>query len=185
MWWRRGSKRQDVPDSRATATAGSEPEQPRAVPVVTLRAMTEAEYAQMRAVLDDDYAHDIARAMDMTLEDARAAAGKQLADLLKDGLATEGHSLWKIVSEQDGAVGDLWLFVDPRKRRAFIYNIAIDEAQRGKGYGKAAMLALEPAVRPLGADHIDLNVFGDNTTAIRLYEGLGYQPTAISMRKVL
>jgi ribosomal protein S18 acetylase RimI-like enzyme len=47
------------------------------------------------------------------------------------------------------------------------------------------MLSLETAVRPKGADHIDLNVFGDNTTAIRLYEGLGYRPAAISMRKPL
>ena len=82
-------------------------------------------------------------------------------------------------------MGDLWTFVDPGKRRAFIYFIGIDERGRGKGYGKAAMLALEAAVKQKGADHIDLNVFGDNSTAIRLYEGLGYQPTAINMRKEL
>jgi ribosomal protein S18 acetylase RimI-like enzyme len=166
--WRRGSKQQS---SQA--------------PAVTLRPMAEAEYAEMRAAIEENYAQDVARAMDVPIEEARAIAAKQFADLLKDGLATEGQYLWKVVADEDGAVGDLWTFVDPGKRRAFIYFIGIDERYRGKGYGKAAMLALEAAVTPKGADHIDLNVFGDNTTAIRLYEGLGYRPTAMNMRKVL
>ena len=166
--WRRGAKQQS---SQA--------------PAVTLRPMTEAEYAEMRAAIEENYAQDVARAMDIPIEEARATAAKQFADLLKDGLATEGQYLWKVVADEDGAVGDLWTFVDPGKRRAFIYFIGIDERYRGKGYGKAAMLALEAAVTPKGADHIDLNVFGDNTTAFRLYEGLGYRPTAMNMRKVL
>jgi ribosomal protein S18 acetylase RimI-like enzyme len=153
--------------------------------MVTLRPMTEAEYARMRASIEEDYARDIARVTDMPIEEAQAMAAKQFADLLKDGLATEGQYLWKIVADQDGAVGDLWAFVAPGKRRAFIYFIGIDDRFRGKGYGKAAMLALEAAVKAKGADHIDLNVFGDNTAAIRLYEGLGYQSTAITMRKTL
>jgi len=50
---------------------------------------------------------------------------------------------------------------------------------------QAAMLALETTVRPLGAQLIDLNVFGDNTVAVLLYERLGYKPTAMNMRKEL
>src|SRR5215469_915344 len=166
--WRRGAKRQ-----------GSE------APTVTMRPMTEPEYVAMRAAIEENYAQDVARAMDIPIEEARATAVKQFADLLRDGLATEGQYLWKVIADQDSAVGDLWTFIDPAKRRAFIYFIGIDERYRGTGYGKAAMLALEAAVRPKGADHIDLNVFGDNTTAIRLYEGLGYRPTAMNMRKML
>jgi ribosomal protein S18 acetylase RimI-like enzyme len=147
--------------------------------------MTEAEYGAYRAVLDDHYARDTARAMDIAIEEARVVTERQVADLLKDGLATEGHHLWNVVSEQDGPVGSLWVFVDPANRRAFIYDIVINERYRGKGYGKAAMLAVESAVRPMGAAHVDLNVFGYNTTARRLYEGLGYEPLAIGMRKAL
>lgn len=182
MWRRRGSKGQRVGASEEMPSAA---QMPRPTPTVTLRPMTEDEYKTLRAWLDEDYAQDVARAMDIPIEEARVAAAKQMADLLKDGLATEGHYLWKIVAEQGDVVGDLWLLVDPAKRRGFIYFIGIDEAYRGKGYGKAAMLALEPVARSKGADHIDLNVFGDNTTAIRLYEGLGYQAKAIGMRKEL
>lgn len=180
--WGRWLKRQGSA-AREEAQSAGEPQ--RATPAVTLRPMTEAEYVSLRAFLDEDYARELARAMDLSIEEARVEAAKQTGELLKDGLTTEGHYLWKIMADQDGAVGDLWVFVDPGKRRAFIYFIGINERYRGKGYARAAMLALEAAVKPMGADHIDLNVFGDNTTAIRLYEGLGYRPTAINMRKAL
>lgn len=182
MWWRRGSKRQGAEEpavARSTERSGG------SVLAVTLRPMTEAEYGAYRAVLDEHYAQDTARAMDIPLEEARVTTGRQVAELLKDGLATEGHHLWHVVSEPDGLVGSLWVFVDPTQRRAFVYDIEINEGYRGKGYGKAAMLAVESAVRPMGAAHIDLSVFGYNTTARRLYEGLGYEPIAIGMRKVL
>jgi ribosomal protein S18 acetylase RimI-like enzyme len=45
------------------------------------------------------------------------------------------------------------------------------------------MQALEAEVRPLGATRIDLSVFGDNATAIHLYQSLGYQIQAMGMRK--
>jgi ribosomal protein S18 acetylase RimI-like enzyme len=167
MWWRRKNDQQ------------------RTVPTVTLRPMTEDEYVTLHAWMDEDYAQDIARAMDVPIEEARVMAAKQLADLLPNGLATEGHYMWKPVSAGDGPVGDLWVHIEPARRRAFIYFIGIDAPFRGKGYGKAVMLALEPIAKAKGADHIDLNVFGDNTTAIRLYQGLGYRTTAMNMRKVL
>jgi RimJ/RimL family protein N-acetyltransferase len=157
----------------------------RPAPAVTLRPMSEAEYGAFRAVLDEHYAQGTARARDIPLEEARVVTGHQVAELLKDGLDTEGHHLWNVVSEHDGPVGDLWVFVDPTKRSAFIYDIEINEQYRGQGYGKAAMLVVESAVRPMGAAHIDLNVFGYNTRARRLYEGLGYEPIAIGMRKAL
>jgi ribosomal protein S18 acetylase RimI-like enzyme len=73
----------------------------------------------------------------------------------------------------------------PEPPHAFIYNIEIDETQRGKGYGKATMLALESEVRALGLHRIGLHVFGHNETAIRLYERSGYHTTNILMAKDL
>jgi ribosomal protein S18 acetylase RimI-like enzyme len=181
MWWRRGSRQQGAGELAAESTEQSG----RPVPAVTLRPMTEEEYDAFRAVLDEQYARDTAHAMDIPLEAARVVTGRQVAEVLKDGLATEGHYLWKVISEREGPVGDLWVFVEPAQHGAFIYDIALNEQYRGKGYGTAAMLAVESAVRPMGATHLDLNVFGDNTTARRLYEGLGYGPIAIHMRKVL
>jgi ribosomal protein S18 acetylase RimI-like enzyme len=47
------------------------------------------------------------------------------------------------------------------------------------------MLAGEEECRRLGHRHLDLNVFGNNTTAINLYTSLGYTVTSQQMRKEL
>jgi ribosomal protein S18 acetylase RimI-like enzyme len=151
--------------------------------MVTFRPMTQAEYEHLRSWLDEDYAQDVAKVMAMSPEEGREAAQKQLAELLPTGLSSEGHHFWKITAPDGVAVGDLWVQIGPAKGRAFIYFIGIDEAFRGKGYGRAAMQALEAEVRPLGATRIDLSVFGDNATAIHLYQSLGYQIQAMGMRK--
>jgi ribosomal protein S18 acetylase RimI-like enzyme len=145
--------------------------------------MTVAEYEHLRSAIFEDYAREVSTAMAISLEEGRTAARKQLDDLLKDGLQTEGHYLWKVVAEDGNAVGDLWVLVEPAKQRAFIYFIGIDEPYRGKGYSRAAMRALETEVKPMGAQRIDLNVFGDNATAIHLYQSLGYHVLAMGMRK--
>jgi ribosomal protein S18 acetylase RimI-like enzyme len=145
--------------------------------------MTQAEYEQLRAAIFEDYARETATANGVSIEEGRAAAQKQFDDLLKDGLQTEGHYLWKIIAEGGAAVGDLWVLVEPAKERAFIYFIGIDEPYRGKGFARATMLALETMVRPMGVSRIDLNVFGDNPTAIHLYQSLGYQVLGMGMRK--
>ncbi len=47
------------------------------------------------------------------------------------------------------------------------------------------MEALHDAARELGATSIALNVFGHNTTAISLYDSLGYAVTAQQMKRDL
>jgi len=145
--------------------------------------MSQAEYELLRSWLDEDYAREVTKAMGVSIEEGRQAARKQLAELLPDGLKSNGHHFWKIVAEDNAAVGDLWVLVEPAKERAFIYFIGIDEAYRGKGYSRAAMQTLETTVKPMGVSRIDLNVFGDNTTAINLYQSLGYQVLGMGMRK--
>jgi ribosomal protein S18 acetylase RimI-like enzyme len=73
------------------------------------------------------------------------------AELLPDGLATPGQLILRV--EVDGQpVGWLWLALQNPRAEAgvgFIYDISIDEALRGRGYGRAAMrLAEEEARRP-------------------------------------
>ena len=151
--------------------------------MITLRPMTDSEYQRLREAIFEDYARDLANVNSIAIDEGRKAAERQFAQLLPDGMASKGHYFWRIVAENGDAVGDLWVLVESEKARAFIYFVGIDEQYRGQGYSRAAMLALESTVKPLGANHIDLNVFGDNTVAVRLYESLGYKPTAMNMRK--
>ncbi|HEX8732988.1 MAG TPA: GNAT family N-acetyltransferase [Ktedonobacterales bacterium] len=151
--------------------------------MVTLRPMTEAEYDAWMASLRASYAADRARAEDLPLDERQAEADKQIAGLLPQGASTPDHFFWRIIADDGAGVGWLWVFHDTVQRRAFIYDIEIDEAQRGKGYGEAAMRALEEALRPAGATHIGLSVFGFNTAARALYDKLGYSVAATYMLK--
>lgn len=152
--------------------------------MIELRPMTEEELAVLKAAMYASYPEERAKASGgvVTPEDIEAGR-RQIDELTSEGVQSKVHHYWKMVAPEDGAVGDLWVFVDDPKRRAFIYFIGTDEAYRGRGYAQQALEALEVAMRPLGVTQIGLNVFGDNTVALRLYERVGYQATAILMAK--
>lgn len=114
--------------------------------------------------------------------EASAAAEKAFADLLPDGLATPGHHLWTVRAGED-EVGDLWLRVRPLSAEveAYVFDVELVPEARGKGLGRATMLAAEDAARGLGATVMRLNVFGHNRPAVRLYESLGYVVAGATM----
>jgi len=57
----------------------------------------------------------------------------------------------------------------------FMKFIIIDEARRGKGYGKEMLnLALQYAFQITGAAAVQLNVFNENISAKRCYEKVGF-----------
>ncbi len=87
----------------------------------------------------------------------------------------------------DEAVGIGWFELRQRASgvSAWIYDIRVDGARRGQGLGRGLLEALHDAARELGATSMTLNVFGDNPTAIRLYETSGYTVTAQQMKREL
>lgn len=89
-------------------------------------------------------------------------------------------------TSSSGPIGTAWVALnDPRERGPWIYAIEIDAAQRGKGYGRALLEAIEIDVASRGGANVGLNVFGGNAVARRLYESAGYQITSVYMRKEL
>ena len=92
------------------------------------------------------------------------------------------------IVEADGeAVGHVWFAESSRndRRTIFVNDVEIDEAQRGRGLGRAAMGLVEDEARARGIDRVELNVFGGNTAARSLYRSLGYDEVAVGMRKLL
>ena len=118
----------------------------------------------------------------LTPDEALAVAYEQTEQLLPEGPATDQQLIWIAVAG-DEPVGSLW--ISTKAKVPFIYGIEVDHAHRGKGYGRAIMLAAEEECRRLGYTQLDLNVFGDNTTAIALYDSLGYAVISQQMRKDL
>ncbi|WP_238164547.1 GNAT family N-acetyltransferase [Kribbella pittospori] len=151
-------------------------------PPVTLRPMTETEFQQWKDRNAESFAAGIGPARGLSPAEALEFAHRETDKLLPDGRASENNLIW-MACDGDHAIGSLWISTKPRI--PFIYGIEVDSGHRGKGYGRAIMLAGEEECRRLGYTQLDLNVFGNNTTAIGLYNSLGYTVTSQQMRKEL
>ena len=153
---------------------------------IDLRPMTQKEYDDWRPGAVASYAAEHVRAGSMPADRAQEMAEKQFADLLPDGVSTTEHHLLSPQINQS-TVGFLWLHIpqDVQRSTAFIYDIAVEQHQRGRGIGRAIMLAGENYARDRGAEALRLHVFGDNTAARNLYGSLGYQITNLMMSKSL
>lgn len=155
---------------------------------VGLIPMTEEEYRPWLEAAVRDYAEDHIKDGRWTAENALEESAKEFNHLLPEGLATAGNYLFRIYdARQDQKVGYLWFAVqEPEGRQyAFVYDFAISEPFRRRGYGSGAFEALEEKVRELGLDNIQLHVFGHNDAARALYKKLGYVETNVRMRKDL
>jgi GNAT superfamily N-acetyltransferase len=118
---------------------------------------------------------------------ARATAIRQTEELIPGGRPAPGQLLYRVLDEGGNPVGTLWIGprTPDRPRNYWVWDVQIEEPERGKGYGRAAMLLAEVEARRRGATELGLNVFGHNHVARQLYESMGYAPTAINMRKPL
>jgi len=153
---------------------------------VRLRPLREDEYAEFVEHGQEQYADDLHRNGGMTEEAAAAKAVRDYAQVLPDGLATADHTISAIEELETGErVGQLWFARRELEGQtvAYLYDITIDEPHRGRGLGRAAMLAFEQAAAADGLDVLQLNVFGGNTRARGLYRSLGFIETAVHMQK--
>ena len=151
-------------------------------PPVQHRPITDSEYPSWSDHAAEVFAAGIGPVRGLTADEALKFAREETKRLLPQGPATENQLIW-IALVGDEPVGNLW--ISTGSRVPFIYAIEVDSNHRGKGYGRAIMLAAEDECRRLGHKQLDLNVFGDNTTAIGLYDSLGYAVISQQMRKEL
>lgn len=154
---------------------------------VRLRPMTDEELDEWLGVMKLEYIDDRVR-MGESREFAEESAGVQFAELFPDDRPDEGQLCFRVVEvDEDRGVGVLW--IGPRRRNVseqfWVWDVRMDESERGKGYGRATMLLAEDAARAAGAKTLGLNVFGHNKVARHLYESLGYEPLAVQMQKDL
>ena len=153
---------------------------------VEFRPMRDDEFAAWMPLMRDRYAEDMVRDAGLAPERAQTKAADDVQRLFPGGKPSPEQLVF--VVEADGEpVGDLWLAErdDSFQRCLFVFDIRLEESQRGKGYGKAAMLFAEEEARRRGHDSVALNVFGANEVARNLYRSLGYEENAVAMSKKL
>jgi hypothetical protein len=79
------------------------------------------------------------------------------------------------VCTDDRVVGHLWLHLRrlSTEVEAYVYDVEVLPAERGRGLGLATMHAGAEAAAGLGASMLRLTVFGDNAAALALYHRAG------------
>lgn len=153
---------------------------------VTLRPMTAMQYAAWRDRSVAGYVEDLIASGAVSAENARERGEQSFRTLMPDGLDSPNTWVFEVLDAVGERVGTLWLGPHPDAAdTAFVYDIEIDEAHRGRGLGRATMLAAENVVKQAGFTKLGLNVFGFNERARRLYDSLDYRVVATQMVKDL
>jgi RimJ/RimL family protein N-acetyltransferase len=139
---------------------------------------------ELEAMWDDAearYAADLLDNGGLLADEASAKAAKDTESLrgiapLVFEIEHEGTRVGRVVVGLDafGKPGAAWL-----------YEIVLDEAVRGRGFGREALRLTEAAARAGGMNRIDLNVFGGNAVARSLYASEGYAESSVHMGKLL
>ncbi|MBP1784466.1 ribosomal protein S18 acetylase RimI-like enzyme [Micromonospora sp. HB375] len=155
---------------------------------LSVRAMSPEEFDSWQDELAAGYAREHVTAGNWTPEEALDRAREATAGFLPQGMATPGM-LFLVGELADGSpVGWLWIgLTHPRGLAdcAFLYDIEVAAGHRGRGLGRALLAAGERVAREHGAQALELNVFGTNETARKLYETSGYRVVTQQMRKDL
>ena len=150
--------------------------------MIELRRLRDDEFAAWDAAHRAEYLRGLVEFAGMSPTDAAAKVAHDIPAVLPEGLATNDVRIWAVEAE-GRKVGTVFLGL--RGGGAWLYDITIDEAERGRGYGRAAMTALEDEIRALGHASVGLNVWGGNEVARGLYRSLGYAEESVHMRKRL
>ena len=117
-------------------------------------------------------------------EQAAEASRMSESQFFPEGRLIDGHFLFSVEADGEDAG---WLWLGPMKDASiwYVWDIAVHEAFRGRGIGRATMALAEEFARSQGATMMQLNVFAYNEPAIGLYGSMGYTVTSMHMQKPL
>jgi ribosomal protein S18 acetylase RimI-like enzyme len=145
--------------------------------------MKAEEFSRYREYFILDYADEIASNFGYSLEPSRTIARKELQEDLPLEVSTPDHCLLCIEENKD-LIGYLWYKLVGGES-VFILDFVVLEQFRSKGYGTAALTALEEHLAKFDAKQIKLRVAYYNKRALALYEKLGFTITGYNMAKTL
>lgn len=144
-----------------------------------LRALREDELPAVLQRQRTDYRTQLVEWAGLSKELAERKTAEDTASL------PEGVELNALEADDGRRVGTMF-FAERRyygEPRMFLYDLWVDPDERGRGYGRAAMEALEAEARSRGLPVVEFNVWGGNAVARSLYRTLGYEERSVFMGK--
>jgi ribosomal protein S18 acetylase RimI-like enzyme len=149
---------------------------------IRLRPLRQDELAQFRAAQRREYVRGMIEEAGLTPADAEEKADADHASLFPDGAPQPQHRIEQLESVDGDHVGHVW-WAPRGAGRAYVYDLFIEERFRGQGLGRRALELVEADARAAGLRGIDLNVWGRNDVARRLYRSAGFDERAVFMSK--
>ena len=146
-----------------------------------LRALREDELPAVLERQRADYRTQLVEWAGLSRELAERKTAEDTASL------PDGVELRALEADDGRRVGTMF-FAERRyfgEPRLFLYDLWVDPPERGRGYGRAAMEALEAEARSRGLPVVEFNVWGGNAVARSLYRTLGYEERSVFMGKNL
>lgn len=111
-------------------------------------------------------------------------AGKYPFTLPQLGGLAASRTDFTVVVDGGRTVGFANLYAHKPPDHVFIGNVIIDEASRGKGFGRALVSYMtDLAFDTYAVARVRISVFSDNIPAVRLYSRCGFTPYALEERK--
>lgn len=156
--------------------------------------MTDEERASALDREAAEYGEAKARAGFWSRDVAPDRARTEIASVVGPDPAKRGHAFFFGVDPEGRRVGWTWVGPIPGSRptrtKRWLFQILVDEALRGQGYGRALLAAVEQRLAEDEVRELRLNVFRHNVVAIALYSSAGYdvvrdEPRNLEMRKAL
>lgn len=154
--------------------------------MITLDPMSDTDFQMYLRRAIPQYAYDQTRSGNWPPDQAAARAQQEFQQLLPHGPRSPGHFFMNILA--DGVkVGMLWFVMDQSRAQptAFLADFFIFGEFRSKGYGLPAVAALEDAARSQGAQRVEVQVFGHDEDAFKLYAEAGLKVRSYYMGKAL
>lgn len=103
----------------------------------------------------------------------------------------ENEDMISVLAEEDDAVVGI-CFVSMRaktcmvkRRTAYMEDLCVDEACRGKGIGRKLFEYAKKRAKEMGAERMDLMVWNFNESALKFYEEMGMKPQRYIMEEYL
>ncbi|MEU4472900.1 N-acetyltransferase [Micromonospora sp. NPDC023888] len=146
--------------------------------------MTEQDLARLLRTLEQGYAEDLVVNRGLTPEAALERSVTQIRESLPAGAATEG-TLLRLGRVDDTEIGWIWVSLPTSAApgQAWIHNIEVHPAHRGRGYARRMIQLIEVELAKHKVPELGLNVFGTNAVAIGLYQSLGFEVISQQMAK--
>jgi ribosomal protein S18 acetylase RimI-like enzyme len=133
--------------------------------------------------VDDELVSAFARLMPQLSSSASVPGREELAQMVGSDatqlLVARDRGEWTVVGTLT-----LVLFRIPTGVRAWIEDVVVDEAYRGRGVGEALTLAAVERARRAGARTVDLTSRPSREAANRLYQRLGFRSRTTNLYRL-